>query len=106
MTDAPMPRPHLAVVKDREGTAASGVLPLFYDGIPANVTIEALLREPGADGWGPIETVTNPKDCQPGLTLCADRECMEGWAEEHYLRVLANGVAVWTSPDVPSAQIS
>lgn len=90
-------------------------VPPLYGTIPASVTVEVLLRNPGgtfADGteivpevrslmWQPVELAREPEDCVPGETLCSKRSCMESWSWDHYLRVVEHGTVVWTSPDHP-----
>lgn len=75
-------------------------LPPLRGRIAPTVTVEALYRNVPDDTWDMVDVVHDPQDCMPGLTMCSDVECMEGWLVDHFLRVLDRGVVVWTSPDL------
>lgn len=79
-------------------------LPPLRGLIPGGVVVEAMARDDvdgRPDSWDPIDVARSPQDCLPGLTMCSEPECMEGWLNDYFLRVLDKGRVVWTSPDAP-----
>ena len=78
-------------------------LPPLQGLIPRTVTVEAFDRGVPEDTWDPVDMARDPRDCMPGLTLCSEPKCMEGWLIDYFLRVLDKGVVVWVSPDAPRA---
>lgn len=82
-------------------TADRGWLPPLQGLIAPTVTVEAWTRNDPDDAWDPLDVARDPRDCLPGLTLCSETACMEGWLLDHFLRVLDRGIVVWTSTGAP-----